>query len=179
MSHPEVRICTFAKHDDHYCFHMEMEAIEQGILGDYEILVACDLINGAMSLLQKILLGSPPTGEIAMMLPRLNSLKSDYKTLKAEKKDIEIKMERAMKKGKDNHKIAAKLIHLKKKHKAIKGKCKLLYREIESQIPKGWSKRTDPRDIVGKRMYRGLIRSRHAYDYYVCSPGFPEYKYLG
>ncbi|XP_071738402.1 uncharacterized protein [Rutidosis leptorrhynchoides] len=183
MSHPEVMKCTFINRDDHYFFYMEMEAIEEGILGVYHIAVACDYNNGTTTLLQKILVDTTPTGKIATLLPRLNSLKSDYKTFIAVKKDIEIKLERvndSMIKGKVNEKVAApKLIHLKKKYTAIRGKCELLYREIESQIPKGWSKRSAPRDIVDDGPYRGLIKKRHGYDYYVCSPGFSIYQYIG
>ncbi|XP_071701580.1 uncharacterized protein [Rutidosis leptorrhynchoides] len=186
MTHSEVISCKYINMHNNYYFNMTMEAIEEGVLEVYEIIVACDLINGSTTLVKKNSVHStPPTGKIAMLLHHLSSLKSEYKTWKAEKKDTEIKLGRArksMKKGTDNQKAATKLINLKKRHKAIKGKCNLLYREIESQIPEGWSKRSDPRDIVSRGWwtksdtYRtGLIENGWVYNYQVRSMAFPLY----
>ncbi|XP_071738414.1 uncharacterized protein [Rutidosis leptorrhynchoides] len=123
MSDSEVMSCKYEKRGRHYYFYLTIEAIERGNLAVYEMLVGCLHIDGSgsTSFVRKSLTLTTPTGKIATMLPRLKRLISKYKNVKGEKKDMEIKLERA-------HKFMKK------------GQCDRLYRAIESVIPKGWSK---------------------------------------
>ncbi|PWA48417.1 hypothetical protein CTI12_AA491250 [Artemisia annua] len=141
LCHPEVLSCKYMNAYGFYYFYLRMEGIEAGILGVYEVIVACDLIDGSTSLVRLRLLNLKPSGKIATMLPHLISLRSKHKTMKGMERDLKAKLKKTRKsiKGKKNkRKVAAKLIQLEEEHKAIKDKRIMLYQHIQSQIPKTW-----------------------------------------
>nr|GEW25150.1 hypothetical protein [Tanacetum cinerariifolium] len=126
--------------------HVKKEAIEEGILGVYETIVACNPIDGRRTLIEFSLSSRKPIGKIAKILPHLICLKSKYKTMKGMKKDIEIKLKtnRTITKGMNKVKVTNELICLKQRHKAMKGVCNLLYQNICMQIPTSWNERSNP-----------------------------------
>lgn len=139
----EVTSCVYDNFSKHHYFYLTMEAIEEGILGVYDVIVACMRTDGSISLVRLELTDDRPTaGKIAMMLPQLISLRSEYKTMKGMEQDLKTKLKNTQKsiKGKKNK----DRVHLKEEHKAIKEKCKMLYQHIQSQIPKTWVERSGP-----------------------------------
>ncbi|XP_071738410.1 uncharacterized protein [Rutidosis leptorrhynchoides] len=179
MSNSEVMSCKYKDFGCHFYFYMTIEAIERGKLGVHKVLVGCRHIDGSLTLVRKLHIKRTPKGNVAKNMPRLRDLISKYKTLKGMKidKEIEIKLERAMKKDKDNHdEVAARFIKLKKELIDIEGNCNLLYREIRSIVPEGWSKRR-----VSSSLYRdlpntydtGLMFNGSGYDYNTRLMEFP------
>nr|XP_043622505.1 uncharacterized protein LOC122594097 [Erigeron canadensis] len=146
-----------------YRFYMTIEAIEEGILGVYRTEVSCHPIDGCKTMTKFFLTDHIPTGKIAKALPRLISLKYQYKTLKGMRRDLEIKLGATHKsvKGKNEVEVKAELIRLKELHKAMKGVCNVLYWNIRSKIPKTWNETSNTEDWSVSLFPRYLLAERN------------------